>query len=95
MLIEAYVINKINDYSFECLVALNNFFTRQQIFNLCPINKKQNHLNIDDIVDRAIFIWKNPIHKHLTSYFGKIIYVRNNKVYVINQGIEEIYKKIE
>lgn len=94
MLIEAYVTNKINDNTFECLVAMNKFFTRQQIFFICPI-KKQKNLNIDDIIDRAIFIWKHPCYLHNTYYFGKIIYVKDHKVFVVHQGIEEVYKKIE
>lgn len=93
MLIEAYVINKIDDFSFEGLVAINRYSTRQQIFNLCPVNEKR--FNIDDIMYRVIYIWKNPLHTHSTNYLGKIIYINNQKIYVINQEIEEIYKKIE
>ena len=93
MLIEAYVIKKIDDYSFECLVTLDRYLSRQQIINLCPV--KKNRLEIDDIMFRAIYIIKDPIHKFATNYIGKIIYMRNQKIYVINQGIVEIYKKIE
>jgi len=93
MLIHAYVTNKINDCSFECLVTINKYLSRQQIFKLYPINN--NHLNIDDIVYRGIYILKNPLHINLTNYFGKIIYVKDGKIFVIHQGIAEIYKKIE
>lgn len=92
MLIEAYVTNKIDDDSFECLVALNRFFTRVQIFSLCPLSNK---IAIEDIINKPIFIWKDPKDKLFTNYVGRIIYSKNKKIYVFNQGIEEIYKKIE
>lgn len=93
MLIEAYVVNKIDDYSFECLVAINSFFTRKQIFSLCPL--KEYHLNIDEILYKVIYIWKDPLDKYYVNYVGKIIFKHHRKIYVFNQGIEEIYKKIE
>lgn len=92
MLIEAYVTSKIDDETFECLVAFNRFFSRIQIFSLCPLS---NRIPIEEIINRAIFIWKNPKDKLFTNYIGRIIYSKNDKIYVFYQGIEEIYKKIE
>jgi hypothetical protein len=95
MLIEAYVKRKINDYTFECLVAINRLYTREQQFMLYPLNKKRETFDIEDIVHRSIYIWKHPYFKQGTNYLGKIIYMKENKLYFINQGFEEILKKIE
>lgn len=96
MLVEAYVRRKINDFTFECIVAINRYYTRQQQIQLYPLRKKNgSQLNIDDILHRAIYIWKHPYFEKESNYLGKIIYRSENKIFVINQGIEEIFKKIE
>jgi hypothetical protein len=95
MLIEAYVRKIINDFTFECLVAINNHYTRQQQFVLIPLNKKNNSFQLEDILHRGIWIWKHPIFKGERNYLGKIFYTKDNKIHIIHQGFEEILKKIE
>jgi hypothetical protein len=95
MLVEAYVRNKVNEYTMDCIVAINKYFTREQQYILFPLNKKKDNFSIDDILHRGIYIWKNPFFLYNNHYVGKIIYRNEDRIVVVNQSFQEILKKIE
>lgn len=96
MIVEAYVQKKINENTVQCLIPIGKNKTKEQLFTFYPLNKKtKTEFSIDEIVNQAIYIWKHPNNERETMYIGKIFYFKEQKVFVINQAIEEIYKRIE
>lgn len=95
MLVEAYVRKIIDETTFECLVAINSNYSREQHYKLIPLKKKNNSFRLDDILYRGIYIWKHPFFKGESNYLGKLFYMKDSKIHVIHQGFEEIFKKIE
>ena len=95
MLVEAYVRKIISKDTFECLVAINDNYTREQHFKMIPLKKKKDSFRLEDILYRGIWIWKHPFFKGEKNYLGKIFYSKENKIHVIHLGFEEILKRIE
>lgn len=95
MLVEAYVKKQINQNTIECIIAIDKSHSREQQIMLYPLKKRNDTFKIEDILYKPIYIWKPSFFKRNTNYLGKIIYTHENRVYIINQAFEEIFKRIE